>query len=125
MGVGLRISTSAEEILPLDLSTPFPLPLQLDKLGKMGDQLGDPPRFVMGQPAVGDCDCAIRLAIDMRQHNAVGIDEPVSARDRFDCPGIRKWREGMAAKTSEVAVRPYRSGHVPATATRKPERAAT
>ena len=75
----------------------------------------------MGQPAVGDGDCAIWLPIDMRQNNAIGIDEPVSARDCFHCPGLGKWREGLAAKTSEVAIRPYRSGHVPATAARKPE----
>jgi hypothetical protein len=60
----------------------------LDQLG--GDQLGDAPCFVIGEAAVEDGDRTIRLAVDMRQDHAAGIDNPVSARHRFDGPGLRK-----------------------------------
>ena len=53
----------------------------------------------------------------MRQDNAIGIDVSI----RSTVQGLGKWCERTAATTSEVAARPYRSGHVPATAARKPE----
>jgi hypothetical protein len=63
MGSGLEDLRHIAEEFGSRSPRSLPLPLQLDKLGKMGDQLGDPSCFVMGQPAIVDCDCAIRLAI--------------------------------------------------------------
>jgi len=64
--------------------------LQLDQLGEPRDQLGDTPRLVIAQAGVGDRYGAIRLAVDMRKDNAIGIDHTVSAGDRFDSPGFGK-----------------------------------
>jgi hypothetical protein len=52
------------------------IPLQLDQLGKARGQLGDQPRLVIGQAAVENGNGAIWLTIDMRQDQAVGIDNP-------------------------------------------------
>jgi hypothetical protein len=74
-----------------------PIPLDLHQFGKPGDQLGDAPRLVNGEPLFRDGNCVVRLAVDMRQDDAVAIDNPLSAGNRFDCPGLGKAaREGMA-----------------------------
>jgi hypothetical protein len=55
--------------------------------------------LVSGQPpclGVGEGYCPIRLAIDMRQDNAVGVDDPVSAGIGSTFQGLGKRREGMA-----------------------------
>jgi hypothetical protein len=40
-------------------------------------------RLVIGQPGVREGDRAIRLAIDMRQDNAVGVENAISTGDWF------------------------------------------
>jgi hypothetical protein len=64
----------------------IPIPLDLDKIGKAGDQLRDPASFIIGQASVRDGSRAIWLAIDMRQDDAIGIDHPLSAGHRLDRP---------------------------------------
>jgi hypothetical protein len=55
-----------------------PARFQFHELGKASDQLGDTHCLINGPAAVGDGDCAIRLALDMCQDNAVGIDDRIS-----------------------------------------------
>ena len=65
-----------------------PILLQLHQLGKSARSARDPPRLGIGQTGFGDCDRSIRLAVDMHQDNAIGIDDPVSTGYRFDRPGL-------------------------------------
>jgi hypothetical protein len=76
--------------------------LQLHQFGKAGDQLGDPACLIGRQPSVRDGNSAIRLAVDMRQDNAVGIDDPVSARHRFDRPGLGEAARGHRGTVSDA-----------------------
>jgi hypothetical protein len=68
----------------------IPVPLKLDKLGKTRDQLRDPSRLIIGEPAVRDGNRTIRLPVDMRQNNAIGIQHPVPAGHRLYRPRLGK-----------------------------------
>ena len=50
---------------------------------------------VIGEPGVGDGNGAIRLAVDMRQDDAIGIDHPVPLGIGSTDQGLGKRREGM------------------------------
>ena len=69
-----------------------------------GDQLGDLSGLVMGKTAVGDGNRAIRLAIDMLQDNAIGIDDLVAAGHRFDRPGLGRPSGSLLEAQSAIHV---------------------
>jgi hypothetical protein len=72
-------------VLALGISRPAPNSgRSRQDLRQAGDQLGNPSRFVAGEPAIGDRYCAVRLAVDMREDDVVGIENPVSAGQRLD-----------------------------------------
>jgi hypothetical protein len=78
------------ERLRLPPATGLAVLFQLHELRQAGDQFGDPLRLVMGQARVRDSDCAIGLAIDMRQHNAIRIDDSIPIGYPFDRPELGK-----------------------------------
>ncbi len=49
--------------------------------GSPDDQAGEFLGLIIGQPLVRDGDGVRRLAIHMRQRQAIGIDHPIATRD--------------------------------------------
>jgi hypothetical protein len=47
-------------------------------------------RLVIGQPGVGNCRFIVRLPIDMREDDTIGIDDAIPAGHRLDRPGLGK-----------------------------------
>jgi hypothetical protein len=70
-----RYRLEAQRRRPAAAASPVPITLELDQLGKPRDQLGDASSLVIGQTGVGDRDCAVSLAVDMRKNHAISIDD--------------------------------------------------
>jgi hypothetical protein len=67
--------------------------LQLNQLGKAGDQLGDLASLVIGEPAIGDGNGAIRLAVDIRQDHAWHRSRDTRCAS---APPSRTWESGAS-----------------------------
>jgi hypothetical protein len=72
--------------------------LELDELGKPGDQPSDFLCLAIGQPLVRDGDGVLRLSVHMGQRQATGIDDTVAAGDRLKSP---RWREAALRYPNE------------------------
>jgi hypothetical protein len=66
------------------------LPLQLDELRQSDDQPSEFLGFVIGQLPVREGDGIGRLSVHMGQRQAIGIDDPIAARDRLKSPWARE-----------------------------------
>jgi hypothetical protein len=95
-----------------------PILLQLDKLWQSHDQAGNFFSLIVSQPLVRESDGVSRLPVHIGQHQAIGVDHTIAARDRLELPWLRKPAPRHRASISCARADGLR-GHMGSRASRK------